>query len=63
MRRILLRILVRLVGSTESDQINTLTQRMKWLTIRAAGKKSIGWDYQYDERERDALIWALERLK
>ena len=45
-----------------TDEIDTLTQRRDWLTARIAAKRSVGWDVEYDTRERDALTWALDRL-
>lgn len=39
-----------------------LRQRRDWLTARIAAKKSVGWDYSYDQDERDALTWALGRI-
>lgn len=40
-----------------------LEQRMKWLTIRAAGKAELGWENNYDLDERDSLALALPILK
>ena len=45
-----------------ADQIATLTQRRNWLTARIAAKQQVGWEHHWDERERDALSWALDRL-
>jgi len=42
--------------------LETLRQREAWLRARIAAKQSIGWDIRWDERERAALAWALERL-
>lgn len=39
-----------------------LVDRQNWLTARAKAKESIGWEFQYDLRERDALEWAIEAL-
>lgn len=46
----------------EEQHYDRLRQRRDYLTQRIAAKKSVGWEYQYDEAERDALTWALERL-
>lgn len=39
----------------------TLIQRRDWLTQRIIGKTNVGWDTEYDKRERDALTWILEQ--
>lgn len=36
-----------------------LTQRRNWLTERIKAKEIIGWDVQWDTRERDALSTIL----
>ena len=40
--------------------LETLRQRRDWLTARIAAKESIGWDVEWDRRERDALTLVLE---
>lgn len=50
-------------GMTEQAHIDRLDQRMKWLTERIKAKQAIGWETVYDESERDALAWALPRLR
>lgn len=45
------------------DHLQTLREREAWLRARIAAKQSIGWDVQWDERERAALAWALVRLE
>lgn len=47
---------------TEDEALRTLRERRDWLTVRAEGKEKIGWENQYDMRERDALSWALAAL-
>jgi hypothetical protein len=47
---------------TKQECIETLTQRRDYLEIRIAGKSKMGWETQWDEREHDALSWALEEL-
>jgi hypothetical protein len=43
--------------------LDRLRQRKRWLTIRALGKRSIGWDYKYDQEERDALAYVIGYVK
>lgn len=44
------------------DEIRTLTERRNWLTARIGAKNSVGWDVEYDTRERNALTWALHEM-
>jgi hypothetical protein len=44
------------------SHLETLRQRAAYLRGRVALKQSVGWDWQYDERERAALQWAIDRL-
>lgn len=46
----------------DNDHIAALRERMKYLGGRIKAKKDCGWETQWDERERNALEWALERL-
>lgn len=46
-----------------SGHLQTLREREAWLRARIAAKQSVGWEVQYDERERAALEWAIERLE
>ena len=48
---------------TPQEHIDRLDQRCRYLTERIAAKKNVGWETQYDESERDALRWALDRLE
>lgn len=41
----------------------TLQERARYLGARIQAKRLVGWEYQYDERERDALLWAINRLE
>lgn len=41
------------------DALETIRQRRNWLTARIAAKLSVGWDVEWDTRERDALTWVL----
>jgi hypothetical protein len=42
--------------------LNTLREREAYLRARIAAKRSVGWDYAYDTRERTALLWAIGLL-
>jgi hypothetical protein len=44
------------------EKISVLQDRADYLRVRIEAKKSVGWEYQYDVRERDALVWALDQL-
>ncbi|HEY0082693.1 MAG TPA: hypothetical protein VGB61_07880 [Pyrinomonadaceae bacterium] len=41
------------------EQFDTLQQRVAYLDGRAELKRSMGWDWQYEVREREALDAAL----
>ena len=43
--------------------LETLRERMRYLTVRIIAKQTVGWDHSYDERERAALEWALGQLE
>ena len=43
--------------------IDVLRDRAAYLAARVEAKKSVGWEWSYDARERAALIWAIERLE
>lgn len=45
-----------------AEYLDRLRQRRDYLTQRIAAKKTVGWETQYDESERDALTWALMQL-
>jgi hypothetical protein len=45
-----------------SDHLQTLREREAWLRARIAAKESIGWEVQWDRRERAALEWAIRCL-
>jgi hypothetical protein len=42
--------------------LQTLREREAYLRARIVAKRSVGWEYQYDERERVALEWAIREL-
>lgn len=45
-----------------SQHIERLDQRCQYLSARIKAKQSVGWETVYDESERDALAWALDKL-
>lgn len=46
----------------KQECIETLTQRRDYLKTRIFGKTKMGWETQWDEREHDALTFALDEL-
>ena len=44
---------------TGQDAVQTLRERRDYLLARIQAKQSVGWDYEYDQREHAALCWAL----
>lgn len=44
------------------DQLQTIVERRDYLAIRIEGKRRLGWQTEYDEREHRALCWALYKL-
>lgn len=42
-----------------SDALGVLTERRNWLTERIEAKRRVGWDVEWDTRERDALTRVL----
>ena len=47
---------------SDQEALETLNQRRQYLTLRIDAKKRMGWEFLYDQRERDALTWALDIL-
>lgn len=43
--------------------LDVLRDRAAYLAARVEAKKSVGWEFQYDARERAALVWAIDRLE
>lgn len=39
-----------------------MTQRRDYLNGRIRAKQEVGWEYQYDVRERDALTRVLDEM-
>lgn len=50
------------MDATASAHLQTLRERADYLGHRIEAKRTIGWEYAYDTRERAALLWAIERL-
>ncbi len=44
------------------DHVAVLRERRDYLFGRIEAKKMVGWDIEYDIREREALIWAVKQL-
>jgi hypothetical protein len=47
----------------DQEHYNRLEQRRNWLNERIIAKQKVGWETVYDESERDALSWALDKLQ
>lgn len=45
-----------------SDHMKVLEERRNWLRERIKAKKVVGWETQWDQREHDALEWAIGAL-
>lgn len=45
-----------------ADALQVLTERRNWLTARIRAKQSVGWDVEWDTRERDALSRVLHEF-
>lgn len=43
--------------------LDVLREREAYLRARIIAKQSVGWEWQYDAREQQALAWAIERLQ
>ena len=48
---------------TPAERIDRLDQRRRYLEKRVQIKQAMGWEYQYDESEREALAWALDTIE
>lgn len=46
-----------------SETLTVLRERRDWLTARIEAKQSVGWDVEWDTRERDALADAVAELE
>ena len=46
-----------------TGHLQTLRERAAYLGARIAAKQSVGWQWEYDQRERDALLWAIDKLQ
>ena len=47
----------------DGECLAVLRERATYLRGRIEAKKVVGWEYQWDERERAALLWAIEQLQ
>jgi hypothetical protein len=45
------------------DAVAVLRERRAYLDARIEAKQRVGWETQWDERERDALAWAITELE
>lgn len=45
-----------------NEHLQTLRERERYLRARVQAKASVGWEFQWDERERAALAWAIKQL-
>jgi hypothetical protein len=46
-----------------AQHLDRLDQRRRYLNERIKAKAIVGWENLYDQAERDALAWAIERLR
>lgn len=44
---------------TLDDSLRVLAERRDWLTARIQAKETIGWDVEWDVRERNALATVI----
>jgi hypothetical protein len=49
--------------ANKDDFIIVLDERRRWLAERIKAKKIVGWSIEWDQREHDALVQALDRLQ
>lgn len=45
-----------------NEYLENLTQRRDYLHLRIGIKKEMGWEYEYDQKQYDALTWALNLI-
>jgi hypothetical protein len=50
------------LGCPMHEHLAVLRERHKWLAARIQAKRQVGWETQWDEREHNALAWAIEEL-
>ncbi len=43
--------------------LEVLQERRRYLAKRIKAKREMGWEYQWDQREHDALSEAIQRLE
>lgn len=46
-----------------SGHLIVLQERERYLRHRIEAKRTVGWETRWDEREHDALQWAIDALK
>lgn len=47
---------------SRDEAIEVTRQRRNWLTARIAAKQTVGWDTEWDTRERDAHTRLLQEI-
>jgi hypothetical protein len=50
------------MDAADQDHLTVLRERAMYLRGRIEAKKVVGWETQWDARERAALLWAIEQL-
>ena len=45
------------------DHLAVLRERAEYLDLRIEAKQVLGWDIDWDTRERHALLWAIAELE
>jgi hypothetical protein len=48
--------------SASDPRLDVLRDREAYLRQRIIAKQIVGWEWQYDSREREALEWAIRQL-
>lgn len=43
------------------ESLIVLRERKRWLDARIIAKRVVGWETDWDERERDALAYVIEQ--
>lgn len=45
------------------EALIVLRERRDWLTERIKAKRTVGWDTQWDQRERDSLAAVIAHME
>jgi hypothetical protein len=45
------------------DHLAVLRERAEYLDLRIEAKQTLGWEVDWDQRERQALLWAIAELE